>query len=131
MDATEREQAFEEVDKDNSGAVDRSEFLLWWERITKTHDEAQMELVRAEVQAEQAVARQASEMSANGIEELAKDIEDVQAEAAAAVAAMPAPEEAEDAAEDARSPAALPANAKDGADNGTDSEEGVPPMATP
>ena len=131
MDATEREQAFEEVDKDNSGAVDRSEFLLWWERIIKTHDEAQMELVRAEVQAEQAVARQASEMSANGMEELAKDIEDVQAEAAAAVAAMPAPEEAEDAAEDARSPAALPANAKDGADNGTDSEEGVPPMATP
>jgi Ca2+-binding EF-hand superfamily protein len=69
MDATEREQAFEEVDKDNSGAVDRSEFLLWWERIIKTHDEAQMELVRAEVQAEQAVARQASEMSANGMEE--------------------------------------------------------------
>jgi len=43
-----------------------------------------------------------SEMSADGMVELAKDVEEVEAEAAAAVAAMPAPE-AEDAAEESTS----------------------------
>jgi len=54
-DATEREQTFEEIDRDNSGMIDRSEFLVWWEREVNTHVDAQMQLVRAELQVEQAL----------------------------------------------------------------------------